>query len=63
MLVISPRRKSRRRRRYAFIQFSARAEAVAALDHPEAVLADPRIRLNWANHNFENARTESGRGC
>ena len=43
-------------RRYAFIQFSEHAEAVAALDHPEPVFAQPAIKLNWAHHNFQEKK-------
>lgn len=49
-------------RRFAFIQFSSRAEAVAALDHPDPVLGDPLIKLNWAHHNFESAKGGRGKG-
>jgi len=48
--------------RFAFIQFSSRSEAVAALDHPDPVLGDPHIKLNWAHHNFESARGGRGKG-
>lgn len=35
--------------RNAFIQFSSRAEAVAALDAPDPVLNTPAITVKWAN--------------
>ena len=34
--------------RYAFVDFSSRLEAVAALDAPEPVMGRPEIRLGWA---------------
>ena len=34
--------------RYAFVDFSSRLEAVAALDAPEPVMGRPEIRIGWA---------------
>ena len=51
------------RRRFAFIRFSQRAEALAALDHPDPVLGQPSIKLNWATHNFEKQTADAlGKG-